>query len=80
LLKNCSNVKKLNIYILCADLNSDDKKNIYNLLLIVSITKVRLIDFNAKEHFGNFKSLQGDWTAYERLLLQDQIWKMRFFI
>lgn len=73
LLKNCSNPKKINIYILCADLNQDDKENIYKLLFGYGLINVELIDFNAKEHFGNFKSLQGDWTAYGRILLQDYI-------
>lgn len=73
LLKNCSNPKKINIYILCADLNYDDKENIYRLLFRYGLTNIKLIDFNAKKHFGNFKSLQGDWTAYGRLLLQDYI-------
>jgi lipopolysaccharide biosynthesis glycosyltransferase len=73
LLKNCSEPQKLNIYILSADLNDEDKENIHQLLNRYDVTTVELIDFNAKEHFGNFKSLQGDWTAYGRLLLQDYI-------
>jgi lipopolysaccharide biosynthesis glycosyltransferase len=73
LLKNCSNPKKINIYILCADLNQDDKENIYKLLFGYGLINVELIDFNAKKHFGNFKALQGDWTAYGRLLLQDHV-------
>lgn len=73
LLKNCSSPKKINIYILCADLNYDDKENIYRLLFGYGLTNVQLIDFNAKENFGIFSSLQGDWTAYGRLLLQDYI-------
>lgn len=73
LLKNCSNPKKINIYILCADLNQNDKENICRLLFRYGLTKVALIDFNPKEHFGSFKSLQGDWTPYGRLLLQDYI-------
>jgi lipopolysaccharide biosynthesis glycosyltransferase len=73
LLKNCSDPQKLNFYVLCADLNSSDKKNISTLLLRYGITNGVFIDFNAKEHFGHLKSLQGDWTTYGRLLLQDFI-------
>lgn len=73
LLKNCSNPKKINIYILCADLNQDDKENIHKLLHGYGLTHIELIDFNVKEHFGIFSSLQGDWTPYGRLLLQDYI-------
>lgn len=73
LLKNCSDPQKLNIYILCADLNHDDKENIYKLLKRYGLIKIELIDFNAKEHFGTFSSLQGDLTNYGRLLLQDYI-------
>jgi lipopolysaccharide biosynthesis glycosyltransferase len=73
LLKNCSDPKKLNIYILCADLSTFDKKNISKLLSRYGIINEYLIDFDAKKHFGNLKSLQGDWTAYGRLLLQDTI-------
>lgn len=73
LLDNCSNPQKLNIYILCADLNHDDKENIHKLLFRYGLSKVALIDFNVKEHFGVFNSLQGNWTPYGRLLLQDYI-------
>lgn len=73
LLENCSNPKKLNIYILCADLNLEDKKNINTLLLRFGITNGVFIDFNAKEHFGKFNSLHGDYTCYGRLLLADYI-------
>src|SRR6218665_1078394 len=73
LLKNCSDPKKLNIYILCADLNADDKENIHKLLNRYGLTTINLIDFDAKEHFGSFRSLQGDWTPYGRLLLADYI-------
>lgn len=73
LFKNCSDPERLNIYILCADLNLDDKKNIYKLLNKYSLTTVELIDFNAKKHFGNLPSLHQDWTTYGRLLLQELI-------
>lgn len=73
LLKNCSNPKKINIYILCADLNYKDKENIHKLLFKYGLINIELIDFNVKEHFGFFSSLQGDWTPYGRLLLQDYI-------
>jgi lipopolysaccharide biosynthesis glycosyltransferase len=73
LLKNCSDPQELNFYILCADLNSSGKKNISTLLLRYGITNGVFIDFNAKEHFGHLKCLQGDWTTYGRLLLQDFI-------
>jgi lipopolysaccharide biosynthesis glycosyltransferase len=73
LLKNCSDPKKLKFYILCADLKSSDKKNISNLLFRFGISNEVFIDFNVKEHFGSFRSLQGDLTNYGRLLLQDYI-------
>jgi lipopolysaccharide biosynthesis glycosyltransferase len=73
LLKNCSDPKKLNIYILCADLSTFDKKNISKLLSRYDITKEVFIDFDAKKYFGHFNSLQGDRTAYGRLLLQDYV-------
>ncbi|MFT6689487.1 MAG: lipopolysaccharide biosynthesis glycosyltransferase, partial [Saprospiraceae bacterium] len=73
LLKNCSDPQKLNFYILCADLNSSDKKNISNLLFRFGVSTEVFIDFNVKEHFGSFRSLQGDLTSYGRLLLQDYI-------
>lgn len=73
LLKNCSNPKKLSIYILCSDLNSNDKTNIKNLLNKFGLTEVFLIDFNPKEYFGDFGSLHGDRTCYGRLLLQDYV-------
>lgn len=73
LLKNCSNPQKLNIYILCADLNSDDKENINRLLSKYSFTNIILIDIKVEEHFANFSTLQGDLTTYLRLLLQDFI-------
>jgi lipopolysaccharide biosynthesis glycosyltransferase len=73
LFKNCSDSKKLNIYILCADLIPEDKENIYRLLSKYSFTNIQLIDINVKEHFGNFSTLQGDLTTYLRLLLQDFI-------
>lgn len=73
LLKNCSDPKKINIYILCADLNADDKENIQKLLYRYGVTNAKLIDFNAKQVFGSFSSLQGDLTNYGRLLLQDYI-------
>jgi lipopolysaccharide biosynthesis glycosyltransferase len=73
LLKNCSEPRKLNFYILCADLNSSDKKSISNLLFRFGISNEVFIDFNVKEHFGSFRPLQGDLTSYGRLLLQDYI-------
>jgi lipopolysaccharide biosynthesis glycosyltransferase len=73
LLKNCSDPKKLTIYILCADLNQEDKNNINILLLRYGTTNGVFIDFNAKENFGNFNSLHGDYTCYGRLLLADYI-------
>lgn len=73
LFKNCLDPERLNIYILCADLKHADKKNIYKLLNNYSLNTVELIDFNAKEHFGNLPSLHQDWTTYGRLLLQDLI-------
>ncbi len=73
LLENCSNPKKLTIYILCAGLNWEDKNNINILLLRYGITNAVFIDFNAKEHFGNFNSLHGDYTCYGLLLLADYI-------
>ena len=73
LLKNCSNPKKLSIYILCSDLNSNDKANIKNLLNKFGLTEVFFIDFNPKEYFGDFGSLHGDRTCYGRLLLQDYV-------
>ncbi|HSN47285.1 MAG TPA: glycosyltransferase family 8 protein [Flavobacterium sp.] len=73
LLKNCSNPQQISIYMLCADLNHNDKENIYKLLHKLGVSKIHLIDFDVKEHFGIFSSLQGDWTPYGRLLLQDYI-------
>ena len=73
LLKNCSNPEKLNFYMLCADLNHSDKENIHTLLNKFGVSNIHLIDFDVKEHFGIFGSLQGDWTAYGRLLLQDYV-------
>lgn len=73
LLKNCSDPKKIQFYILCADLTQEDKENIERLLIRYGLTKVIFIDFNPKEHFGGLKSLQGDLTTYGRLLLQDFI-------
>jgi lipopolysaccharide biosynthesis glycosyltransferase len=73
LLENCSNPKKLNFYILCADLNLGDKKNINELLQQYGNMNGVFIDFNAIEHFGNFNSLHGDYTCYGRLLLADYI-------
>ena len=73
LLKNCSNPKKLSIYILCSDLNSNDKTNITNLLNKFGLTEVFLIDFNPNEYFGDFGSLHGDRTTYGRLLLQNYV-------
>jgi len=77
LLENCSDPKKLNIYMLCADLNAQDKNNIKTLLLRFGITNGVFIDFNAIEHFGNFNSLHGDYTCYGRLLLADYIFEDR---
>lgn len=73
LFKNCSHPQKLNIFILCADLNSVDKENIFKLLQKYNFTNITLIDVDVKEYFGNFSSLQGDLTTYLRLLLQDFI-------
>jgi lipopolysaccharide biosynthesis glycosyltransferase len=73
LLENCSNPKKLNFYILCADLNLHDKKNINKLLQQYGVTNGVFIDYDAIEHFGNFNSLYGDYTCYGRLLLADYI-------
>ncbi|MFZ4106583.1 glycosyltransferase family 8 protein [Flavobacterium sp.] len=73
LLKKCSNPKKLHFYILCADLNLNDKIKIENLLNEYGVSEVYLIDFDPKKLFKNYKSLQGDWTAYGRLLLQDYV-------
>ena len=53
LLKNCSDPKKLNIYILCADLSTFDKKNISKLLCRYDITNEVFIDFDAKKYFGH---------------------------
>ncbi|SFD16008.1 glycosyltransferase family 8 protein [Flavobacterium phragmitis] len=73
LLDNCSNPSKINIYILCSDLNIEDKSNIHKLLLTYGLNEVKLIDFDVNEHFGTFSSLQGDLTTYGRLLLQDYV-------
>lgn len=73
LLKNCSDPKKLSIYVLCADLNLSDKTNITNLLNKFGLTEFFLIDFNPKEYFVNFDNLHGDWTCYGKLLLQDYV-------
>lgn len=73
LFKNISNSKKLTIYILCADLNPDDKENIHRLLSKYTFANTIFIDIDVNEHFGNFSSLQGDLTTYLRLLLQDFI-------
>lgn len=73
LLDNCSDSSKINIYILCSDLNIEDKSNIQKLLLKYSLNEIKLIDFDVNEHFGTFSSLQGDLTTYGRLLLQDYV-------
>ncbi|HRA73595.1 MAG TPA: glycosyltransferase, partial [Flavobacterium sp.] len=73
LFQNISNSKKINIYILCADLDIDDKENINKLLSKYTFTNTIFIDVDVNEHFGNFCSLQGDLTTYSRLLLQDFI-------
>ena len=73
LLNHCSNPSKLSIYILCADLNQFDKDSINKLVADFGVTNITFINFDAKKHFGRFNALQGDWTAYGRLLLQDYI-------
>lgn len=73
LFQNISNAKKINIYILCADLNLHDKENINKLLSKYTFTNTIFIDIDVNENFGNFCSLQGDLTTYSRLLLQDFI-------
>jgi len=74
LVRNCSNNKELALHFLCYDVSNKDKSNIKTLLKAENFDgDIKFIDFNAKEKFGYMKSLQGDWTAYGRLLIADYI-------
>lgn len=70
LVKNCSDTRRLSIWILCSDLKEADKIEIKRLLVAEKFQgNLNILDVDFKSHFGQFRSLHGDWTAYGRLLL-----------
>ena len=75
LLRNCSNPKELNFYILCNELIDNDKNNIIKLIQSEGGDSdlINFIDLDIDRHFGKYTSLHGDRTAYARLLLPDLV-------
>jgi len=74
LIRNCSNTSKLGLYFLCNGLHQKDKDHLIKLLKSEQFQgNFHLIDFDPIEIFGDFRSLQGDWTTYGRLLLSTLI-------
>ncbi|WP_114939444.1 glycosyltransferase family 8 protein [Mucilaginibacter endophyticus] len=72
LAQNCFRAKSLNIWFLCADLSDVDKSNISHLLEDANYSgSWHFIDFDPVKHFGQLRSLHGDWTPYGRLLLPE---------
>jgi lipopolysaccharide biosynthesis glycosyltransferase len=78
LVRNCSNSKELKIWFFCSNLKDQDKTNISYLLSQVSFEgTIKFIDYDAKVRFGHLRSLHGDWTAYGRLLIGENIFSER---
>ncbi|MDT3402839.1 glycosyltransferase family 8 protein [Mucilaginibacter terrae] len=70
LIRNCSAPQKLKLWFIYTDFEPGDQENILKLLVGEGYTqKPEFVYFDAKAIFGHLLSLQGDWTAYGRLLI-----------
>lgn len=74
LIRNCSDSRKLKIWIFCVDFTDREKLSIVRLLESEQFYgEYKFIDFDPVSVFGSFASLHGDWTTYGRLLLPDYL-------
>jgi lipopolysaccharide biosynthesis glycosyltransferase len=74
LMQNCSDTSEINLFFFCASLDNEIKKSVVTLLSLNHFNgNYNFIDFNPEETFKNYRSLQGDYTAYGRLLIADVI-------
>jgi lipopolysaccharide biosynthesis glycosyltransferase len=74
LIRNCSDTRRLKIWIFCVDFTNREKMSIVKLFESEQYHgDYDFIDFEPVNIFGSFSSLHGDWTTYGRLLLTDYL-------
>lgn len=74
LIRNCSDTRKLKIWVFCVDFTNKEKHSIVKLLESEQFYgDYDFVDFDPASVFRSFTSLHGDWTTYGRLLLADYL-------
>lgn len=72
LIRNCSDTRRLKLWLFCVEFSKKEKELITGFLLSKGfLGEFCFIDFAPKSVFGAFNGLHGDWTPYGRLLIAE---------